>query len=519
MAKHSFLGHAAVYALGEFLLLAGGFVLLPLYTRRLDGSAFGALEVLERFSDVLAIGLLTRGIPLATLVFYKQARDDAERREVVWAAWLLALAGVGFGCAVVLPLAGPLGDLLGLDRAALLQVAVVANLLDSAAVVAMAVLQARVESGRYVAVAGVQLLLKVALGVYFVVGLGWGIWGIVVASLLRAGVVAGCLVVRELRRGFRLPRAALVYDMLRFVLPFVPVGLCAFVLNSGDRFFLLGHGGPAAVGVYGLGYRLAILAGLFSLTPLYRVWSVRLHDAAAAPDAPAVFGRTATQLLAAYTFLGLGLCLFADEAVWFLAGTGYAAAVPVVAPTVFAYWFSGAAVLADAPFYLRRRGGLKLAVTLASTAVMLALYTLLIPAHGCLGASLATVGGFVCQAVLTWAVAQHVFPVRYEFARLGALLLTAAVCWGVSLLLPASAWAIPVKAALWVAWPALLWATGLVSPAEKQAARAVVGDAVAGLGRLTLRARRVPRSPAGAMTEPGTSPPAEEKPCPLPSPS
>lgn len=497
MRNTSFLSHAAVYALGEFLVMSAGLILLPLYTRRLDHEAFGTLELLERFADVLAIGLFTRGVPFAVLVFYKQARDDDERREVVSAGWLLSLGGAALGGALVLPFAAPLGAALALKDSALLCVAVLANFLDSATTVGMAVRQARMESLRYVGLALAHLLLKVALSIYFVVGLGWGVWGIAVASLLRAATLVLFLAIGDLRRSARLPSAALLRRMVSFILPFVPMGLCGFLLNSGDRFFLLPHGGREAVGLYGLGYRLALLVGIFSLTPLYRVWSVRLHDAARSDDAPDVFGRVTTRLLAAYTFVGLGLCLFADEAVRVLGGEGYAAAAEVVPPTVLAYWFTGAAMLADAPFHVRRRGGPKLAVTLTSTAAMLGLYALLIPAHGCLGAALATLAGFVFHAALTWTVAGRLFPIRYEFGRLAALLVSAAAVWAIGRLLPFAAWAVPVKALLWAAWPALLWAGNLVSAEEKYLARETAQQALAAVRRAASLARPAPTVPKG----------------------
>jgi O-antigen/teichoic acid export membrane protein len=219
---------------------------------------------------------------------------------------------------------------------------------------------------------------------------------------------------------------------------------------------------------------LALAVGMFSLAPLHMVWGARMYRAAREPDAPAVFGRVLTRLLAAFAFVGLGLCLFADEAVRLLGGAAYASAAAVILPVVAACFCQAAATLTDAAFYVRNRPGLKLVVTLATTAVMLALYFLLIPPFGGMGAALATLGGFAFLAVCTWRVAGRLFPVVYEWRRLAALVLTAALVLLLGRLLPAEAWAAPLKVALWLAAPAVLWLLGFVSPGEK----AFVGDLV-----------------------------------------
>ncbi len=74
----------------------------------------------------------------------------------------------------------------------------------------------------------------------------------------------------------------MICEMLAFALPFLPGGLCFFILHHGDRFFLLQEGGAEEVAIYALGYKLALAVSMFSLTPLYMVWSVRMYDVAQA---------------------------------------------------------------------------------------------------------------------------------------------------------------------------------------------------------------------------------------------
>ncbi len=486
MNKHTFLKHAGVYALGDFLVMAGGFVLLPLYTWYLSVPEFGVLELLDSMAEVVAICLVARGMAQGVMALYRQSETEPQRQRVIGAAILLGFAFTGGGAALLALLAGPLSGALRVDSAWLLWAAGVVALLDGLAVVVQTANQARYESGVYVTVSFAQFLVKVLLCIWFVAGLGWGVFGVIAASLVRSVCFALLLLGREWRIGIAWPDRHTAREMLAFALPFVPVGLCIFVLNRADRFFLNSCVSTADVGIYGLGYRLATLVGLFSLTPLYRVWSARMHDAARQPDAPAIFGQMTTYLLGAYLFLGLGLCLLQDEVIAVFAGRAFAGATLIIPPVVLAYLFQAASVLFDAGFYVRRQTRLKLWIAIASTVVMLVLYATLIPSLGLMGAAMATLFGFVFHAALTCYVAQRVFPVRYEWGRMAAMLLFASALWLASLPLD-DPWLLPCRAVLWLSWPALLWVGGLVTAPEKQAVIALVRQGSSSWGRLVRR--------------------------------
>ena len=470
MGKSSFLRHAAVYGAGNLLVYAGGFLLLPLYVRCLKQSEYGTLDVLNRLGEVVLLCLLYNGLRQALIAFHNQAADERERRAVVGSA--LALAGLllGAGAGLVLLAAGPLSRALKADPG-LLRLAVLAVVLESLYLLFLALAQARQESLFFVLVSVGQFLARAGLALFLVLGLGLRARGVLLAGAIASGGFVAILLARELYRGGLLLDRAQLRAMTWFALPFVPAGAGLFLLNSGDRFFLVRYAGAAEVGAYALGYKLAMVVKEFSRQPLFMVWSARMYEAALRPDAAVLFGQVFTRVLGTYVGVGLGLCLVQQEVILFLTGHNYGGAADVIAPVVLAYLFVTAATLMDAAFYVRRKTLWKTPLTLASTALVLALYALLIPRYGKLGAALATLFGFLFHAILTGVVAQCVFPVRYEWGRLAGLLLSAAGIWGLSLLLPVSWWLLPVKAALWLAWPALLWLAGIFTEEEKEWAR------------------------------------------------
>src|SRR5208337_3886237 len=98
-------------------------------------------------------------------------------------------------------------------------------------------------------------------------------------------------------------------------------------------------------------------------------------------------------------------------------------------------------------------------ITVPATLLTVLLYWLLIPCFGALGAAAAALGGFFCHAVLTYAVTQRVYRVRYEPLRLGGTLLLAAAFVLVSPYVANMPYPLLGKLGLWATWPVLLWVT------------------------------------------------------------
>lgn len=476
----SFLKHAAVYGLGTMLVQAASFFLLPIYLRALTPDDYGVLEVVSRLAETLGAVLLLGGFRQALFAQYQQAEDDLHRRRVVTAAFLL-LAIAAMVSALVLLL---LSQLLPHDSVlspTLLALAIFGVVVEPLSLLPLTLIQARVESGTYVVVVLAQFLLRITLCIILVRFLHWGVVGALTATAVTGAVVGLALSARELARGLAWPGWPPITAMLVFALPLVPSGLCFTFMNHGDRFFLLHHASEADVGTYSLGYKLAMVVRLLSLTPLYMVWSSRMYVVATQHDAPRQFGLAFTRLLAAYLYFGLGLCLFAEEVVSMLGGESFAAASTIVAPVVLAYLLQCAATLMDSGFFIRRRMNRKLWVTLAATVVMLALYALLIPPFGAMGAALATLGGFLALAALTHQSTQKIFYVEYEWPRLLALLALATLTWLLAHALPVSPWTVALKALLFLFPPLAAWWTGLVSEEEKHHTRSLARQLLAAL--------------------------------------
>jgi O-antigen/teichoic acid export membrane protein len=489
----SFLKHASVYGLATLFMQAGSFVLLPIYLHCFSPHDYGILELVGRLAETVGTCLLFGGFRQALLTFYQQADTELDRRRVTSSTLLLTLTAVlagGYAAMIVAPaiLSGwstlldpdsPAGTTISPD---LLRLAVLSILLEPFSLIPLSLIQARLKSTRYVVIVLAQFLFRIILCIVLVRFLNWGVTGALAATVIQGVLFGSLLCLAEVRHGLAWPDLRRIGEMLAFALPLLPGGLCFFILHHGDRFFLLrcspvqlGCPVTEEVGIYALGYKLAMVVAMFSVSPLYMVWSARLYAEARKPEAPVIFGRTFTRVLAAYLLVGLGLCLFAGDIIAHLGPSSYARAALIVPPVVLACYFQSAASLMDAGLYVKQRTGVKLGITLATTAVMLLLYTLLIPRWGGLGAAWATLGGFAFLAGSTLCITQWVFPVRYDWPRVIGCLAWVVVLWGCGELCPPGYWMIPAKLGLFLLAPLGAWWSGLIQPDEKAHFRDLLG--------------------------------------------
>jgi peptidoglycan biosynthesis protein MviN/MurJ (putative lipid II flippase) len=135
--------------------------------------------------------------------------------------------------------------------------------------------------------------------------------------------------------------------------------------------------------------------------------------------------------------------------------------------------------------------------TIAATAANIGLNIALVPPLGIVGAGLALVASYLVVLALMYAFTQRLFPVPYEWGRLGLIVGTAAaLIAGGELLLPTEgAIGLVSRTAVWLSYPAVLWSARFLTPEERRSlSRMLRPSAVA------ERMRRVRVAPAAPAT-------------------
>ena len=470
----------AAYTASSVISKLFAVALLPVYTRHLTRSDYGAAEVL--LAAVVALSIFFRfGIVEALLRFYYMngdsdsgiagdRRDERafDRDEVVRTSVGFLLIAITLGTLLVAACAAPLSEALLDHRDTELMLIAAGGLwVFTLYELMMALFRLDERARAYFTASFANVLLTIALTVWLVVGEDEGARGLLLGNFGASAVILAGLFWVHRRRIALVPSARTVGPMLRFGFPTMPAELSLYALNVIDRVALVRLAGLAEAGLYSLAVKFSqvvtVVVRAFNLAWPPLAYSIR-SDA----DARRAYSLVVTYYLLVSFTIVLALSLLARWVVRALAAPEFFdayQAIPLVATgvTLYALYL----VLSVAVGRVGRTE-YNFPVTGAALATNVLLNLVLIPPYGIVGAGIALVCSYLVMVGLMYLVTRRVFPLGLEWARIVRIVGFAAALFAAGeLLLPDSgALGLLSRAALVPVFWALLYLTGFFHPAE-----------------------------------------------------
>jgi O-antigen/teichoic acid export membrane protein len=418
-------GESALYGIGQAGSRAVQVLLVPVLTRVLAPDAYGVSELVLAYSQTVLL-VLVFGMDGALARFFYQEPDTHARVTMVSSSLAFRLV-TGIAAALLLgALAAPLaGGLLG-GAVYRKYVLIGACTLPFTLLVLFAsdVLRVTFQPLKFVAVNGVQTLLTAGLALYFVVVRDLGVAGVLYGKL--AGDAGAALMGLGLARHALAPRLdrTVLARMLRYGLPLVPVSFAFGVIGSLDRWMLQHARSLDEVAVYALAAKFFSVVAM-AVTAFSLAFFPIAYARAGQPDAPRLYARVLGAYVAVAGGMALLIASFAPEALALLAPPAYAPAARPALWLCFAAVVQGAYYVAALGLGLALRTPLLAWGALAGALVAALGQFALTPRFGVQGAALATLAAYLVALVVTWVIAQRVYPLPYRGGRLAALGLVA----------------------------------------------------------------------------------------------
>jgi len=289
---------------------------------------------------------------------------------------------------------------------------------------------------------------------------GGGAPGVLIANAIVALAFASLLLISQVRRtglGFSIWALRTVGG---YGLPLVGGLLAMFALGNCDRWFLSGTIADSEIAFYGLAVKLGLATALLT-QPFMLWWNARRIAMLARPggldEIAGAWGRGVSLLLMSGLFVALAGPMFIHAAF----PADYARAVSYLPLVVAISVLNELCSLSNIGCYAAAHGLRVLLVNTLGALVALALYALLIPAYGALGAIAATLAGHLARLGLFLVLGRARAPVQYAW---GPFVMTSALVAAlVAVAPPADALALRgswTLAALMIL-AALLYRTGL----------------------------------------------------------
>lgn len=402
--------HYLRYSSANLIVLIAGFVSFPLLTRLLDNTQYGILGYFETWV-MLAVAVAKLGAQHSIIRFYPA---EADERQLGHFATNLVLLPILVSVGLWLLIASGLGIFNAFSSEKFSLVFWLALFLIPLVVVGSLVEMVFRASERSLLLTGTRVAkrwLELALILAAVILVQRSALAVYAGKVTAAALVAVFYVrwmMRNLRFSstmFDMPaiRASLVYG-----LPLVANEVAAVTLGSIDR-VMLKHmlGDFAAVGIYTIGYSLAINVSLFMSATLNEAF-IPVANRLFATGGVSAVRELKGRILLPMTYASIGVavmlwCVGADALVA-LSGPSKAASGVVFAAvgTLFALY-----PLIDIGGYgllLQKRSVTVFAITLGAAALNIVLNLWLIPSHGVMGAVWATVISTLALGAAQWAL-------------------------------------------------------------------------------------------------------------------
>ena len=456
--------HSAIYGVGGLIQRVVAVLLLPLYTRYLTPSDYGAIEALVALSAII-FALLRAGIQSSFFRFYFRAETDPERLTIVrtsfWftmgAATIALVAGEIFAPEVA-HLLYKSDEHVNLVRAAFVGLWATMNYDQLTALF-------RVEerSISYSIASLTNVAVTIGMTVLLVVVLGKGPVGVLVGNF------SGTLVVYAVLLAYRRTQLGLEFDggvfrnMIEWGMPLVPSVIALNAIDFADRFLLVRIKGQHELGLYAIGMRIAA-ALLFVLAAFRTAWPAFAYSIREDNEARRTYGFVLTYVTFFSSWAALGLGLAAPWLVRLLTTPDFYDGAEVVPILSFAFVVFGAYVVVVTSIGRVGRRGSNWIITGIAAVIGVLLNLALIPPFGMKGAAVSMLlSYFVIFLGMTWK-AQRVFHVHYQWRRLATAAGTAAALTVVGKLIDGG---LPLAIALIALYPVVLRFVGFYLPAER----------------------------------------------------
>jgi O-antigen/teichoic acid export membrane protein len=471
----------AAYTASSILSKLIAVALLPLYTRHLTPSDYGAAEVMV--VAVIATSIVIRlGVIEALMRFYYFPGEN--REEVVRTGFASLFWTTTAGALIAWPFAEPISEaLLDSSQPDLVRIAIGGLWIFTLYEYLVALFRLDERAKAYFAFTMANVLLAIPLTVWLVVVEDEGARGLLLGTY-GGGVPFLAYLIWEQRRRLSLRiDFGMLRRMFRFGLPTMPAELSLYSLQFIDRILLVRLAGLAEAGLYALAVRFAqgvnVLVRGFQLA-----WPPLAYSVEDDAEAKRVYAIIVTWFTAICAFMVVGFWLLARWIVRLLAAPEFfesfeAIGLLATGVTLYALYLVLVVVLGRTG-----RTEFNLPATGIATAANVVLNLVLIPPLGIVGAGLALVGSYLIVLALMYLFTQRLFPVPYEWGRLALITgVAAALVAGGELLLPTDGFVgLASRTALWLAYPVILYLAGFLTAAERARARQVADRALALLG-------------------------------------
>jgi O-antigen/teichoic acid export membrane protein len=307
--------------------------------------------------------------------------------------------------------------------------------LDALAIIPFASLRMERKAKLFAGLKLLNIITTVGCNLFFLLKMRWGIEGVFISNLIASAVTLAFLVPTILRNLDFDWSPALYKALLKFSLPTVPAALGGIMIQVINRPILRSLTDDATVGLFQANYRLGIFMMLLVSTFDF-AWRPFFLSNAKEPNAKQLFARVLTYffllMMTCFIIISIFIGDIVTTPIFFgksLIAENYWSGLGIVPVILLAYVFMGVSSNLVAGIYIEKQTKKLPLATFIGAAVSILVNLALIPSMGIMGAAIATLLSYAAMAVAIYFIGRKVYPIEYEWGRLGKIALSSAIVY------------------------------------------------------------------------------------------
>lgn len=416
------------YGFGNFFINLTGFLLIPFYTKVLTVEEYGIFSLITVFIAIITY-VYDFGIPQALVRYYYDSDAIKDKTRVISTAlWFFVLVSALFTIFLIFN-AGFLTRIILREDIyfILIQLAVLSVFFNNLASIPVTLLRINEKSSLFMAYSiakGIALiLLNFLLLIIFKKGLLGAYQALVITAFL------SCLfsfIISPKAYSFSFSGKVLV-SMLKYGIPFLPVMIMTWIIDSSNRFFIGYFCDIKDVGIYSLGCRFAQIVYMaiiaFSLCWAPLLFSIVKERTKAAPD---ILAKLVTYILFGFMVLVLLASIFNKELIMLMVrNPSFYSAYKVLPIVAMAYFFFGMYSLFFSGLMVAKKIYQQPIILSLGAIINIILNFILIPKYKMVGAGISMLLSYFFIASATYKSAQKEYFIPYEIKKIASLILIA----------------------------------------------------------------------------------------------
>ncbi|KPL15751.1 hypothetical protein AMJ74_00810 [candidate division WOR_3 bacterium SM1_77] len=403
------------------------FLTIPIFTRILTKEDYGVLALAQVYA-IFVNGLVNFGMTAAYDRNYFQHREDRlETAQLLYSILLFVMLNFVLVAGFTYLFRGTLSKLIigSVEHGNILFWAFCAQFFYGVNYYYLTYFKNSETARDFVVYTIVGTLINLIISLFLVAYLRIGVIGLIYAQLCSGATIFGVLSYRFIASLPFYLSMPILRNSLQIAYPLTPRIFLGVIGTQFDKYMIGLLASVGGVGIYSIGQRISYVIFTY-MTAIENVFSPQVYKRMfdLGDKGGSAIGKYLTPFAYISIFLALVVALFSEEVISILTPPPFHDAIDIVAVLSMYYGLLFFGKLTGTQLIFTKKTHITSLLTMGSVGINVALNIQFIMRWGAIGAAWATLLAGLISGAISFLVAQYYYEIKWEYRRIGSILLT-----------------------------------------------------------------------------------------------